>query len=87
MAPSHQTDPPMPGDTTLARKMARALAHTRPDELDCDACFDAMDRFAELVMQGLPAHEALPLVHDHLQRCTDCREEFEALLAALRETG
>jgi predicted anti-sigma-YlaC factor YlaD len=26
----------------------------------------------------------MPLVQDHLGRCDDCREEFEALLAALR---
>jgi hypothetical protein len=26
----------------------------------------------------------MPLVQDHLTRCSDCHEEFEALLEALR---
>ena len=43
-----------------------------------------MDRFAEMSLAGRNAAAALPLVHDHLQRCGDCREEFETLLAALR---
>ncbi len=35
-------------------------------------------------LAGKNAAEALPLVQDHLERCGDCREEFEALLAALQ---
>ncbi len=76
----------MPSDTELITKMTRVLARTRPDELDCTACFEAMDQFADMVMRGLPAAEALPLVYDHLERCADCREEFEVLLMALRST-
>jgi RNA polymerase sigma-70 factor (ECF subfamily) len=34
------------------------------------------------VMQG-----GMPLVQDHLDRCGDCREEFELLLAALQAEG
>ena len=40
--------------------------------------------FAELHLAGKNAAEALPLVQDHLDRCGNCREEFEALLTALR---
>jgi len=65
-------------------QMARMVAGTRPDEIGCDACFEQLDRFAELHLAGKNAAEALPLVQDHLDRCGDCREEFEALLAALR---
>jgi predicted anti-sigma-YlaC factor YlaD len=35
-------------------------------------------------LAGKNAAQAMPLVQDHLERCDDCREEFEALLAALR---
>ncbi len=35
-------------------------------------------------LAGKNAAEALPLVQDHLERCGDCREKFEALLAALQ---
>jgi predicted anti-sigma-YlaC factor YlaD len=37
-----------------------------------------------MIHQDRKAAEAMPLVQDHLERCGDCREEFETLLAALR---
>jgi predicted anti-sigma-YlaC factor YlaD len=38
-----------------------------------------------MVLAGKPAEEAMPLVQDHLHRCGPCREEFEALLDALKQ--
>ena len=67
--------------------MVRAIATTRPDELGCDECFEQVDRFADMVLEGRDASEALPLVQDHLDRCRDCHEEFEALVTALRALG
>jgi hypothetical protein len=71
-------------DTETVKRMARDIATTRPDEIGCDRCFEEMDQFVEMTLAGKNAAEALPLVQDHLLRCKDCREEFEALLAALR---
>jgi hypothetical protein len=36
---------------------------------------------------SLDTAEAMPLVHEHLHMCGECREEFEALLTALSATG
>ena len=69
--------------TTLKRILLSALT-ARPDEIGCDDCCDQLECFAEMVLAGKSAAEAMPLVQDHLSRCKDCREEFEALLAALR---
>ena len=66
------------------KQMVNSVVSTRPDEIGCDDCFAQLDRFAELVLAGKNAAEAMPLVQDHLDRCMDCREEFEALLRALR---
>ncbi|CAN5743928.1 hypothetical protein BH20ACT11_BH20ACT11_15590 [soil metagenome] len=65
-------------------KVVRAVSQTQEEELTCDECFEELDRFVELELAGLDAAEAMPLVRDHLAKCDDCREEFEALLAALR---
>jgi hypothetical protein len=65
-------------------KLARALDMTREDEIGCDECFEQLDRFVEMELAGLDAAAAMPLVQDHVQKCGDCREEFEALLEALR---
>jgi predicted anti-sigma-YlaC factor YlaD len=37
-----------------------------------------------LTLAGKDAATALPLVNDHLQRCANCHEEFEALLEAVK---
>jgi hypothetical protein len=70
----------------MLKKMVRSVVSTRPDEIGCDDCFAQLDQFAELVLAGKNAAEAMPLVQDHLDRCMDCREEFEALLRALKAT-
>ena len=66
------------------KRMVRGVLSTRPDEVGCDECFEQLDHFVEMTLVGKNAVEALPLVQDHLSRCRDCREEFEALLEALR---
>ncbi len=73
-------------ELSSVKDMVQMVAATRPDEIGCDECFEQLDRFAETVLAGKNAAEAMPLVQDHLNRCGDCREEFEALLTALRLT-
>ena len=68
----------------VLKKMVSCIATTRPDEITCDECFEQLDQFAERVLEGKPAAEAMPLVQDHLNRCEACREEFEALLVAVK---
>jgi hypothetical protein len=71
-------------DLDALKQMVREIMTTRPDEIGCDECLEQLDRFVEMTLAGKNAAEAMPLVQDHLERCDDCREEFEALLAALR---
>ncbi len=65
------------------KELVRGIATARLDEIACDECFEQLDCFVEMTLAGRDAIEAMPLVQDHLDRCRDCREEFEALLAAL----
>jgi hypothetical protein len=74
-------------DQQALKEMARGIMSTRPDEIGCAECFEQMDRFVEMELAGKDAAEAMPLVQDHLDRCGNCREEFEALLAALKAVG
>lgn len=68
----------------LLKKMIRAIQMTKPDEIGCDECFDKLHRFAELELAGKSPEKARPLIIEHLERCGDCREEYEALLEALK---
>lgn len=67
----------------MLKQIVQGIMTTRPDEIGCDDCFEQLDRFAELNLAGKDAASALPLLQDHLSRCTDCHEEFQALVAAL----
>lgn len=64
--------------------MLRAIKMTRPDEIGCDECFDQLHEFAELELAGKSPEEAMPRVEEHLERCGNCRQEYEALLEAMR---
>ena len=54
------------------------------DELDCDEVYALVDQYAERVARGEDAAALMPLVQEHLQRCTGCREELEALLRMMK---
>ena len=71
-------------DPAMLQEMARGIMSTRPDEIGCEECFAEIDQFVELTLAGKNAAEAMPLVQDHLDRCHNCREEYQALLEALR---
>ena len=70
----------------IFKVLLREIAETREVEIGCDECFEQLDRFVEMELSGLNTAQAMPLVQDHLEICGECREEFEALLLALRAT-
>jgi hypothetical protein len=67
------------------KQLVKGIASTSTEEWNCNECFDQLDIFAEMVLAGKPAAEAMPLVQDHLNRCGPCKDEFEALLDALQQ--
>ena len=79
-----RSPPPSQLDPQGLKSLVRIVMTTRPDEIGCDECFEQLDLFVEMTLAGKSAAEALPLVQDHLERCGNFREEFEALVTALR---
>lgn len=71
-------------ESRKVKRMVRNILTARPDEIGCAECLERMDCFVEMELQGKSPAEAMGLVQDHLTRCVDCREEYEALLEALR---
>ena len=68
---------------TLKRVVCEAIT-THTNELNCSECFELLDGYAEVTLVGQDAARHLPHVHDHLERCANCREEWSGLLAALQ---
>ena len=71
-------------NTDILKKMLRAVIGTKDEEIGCDDCFEKLDNFIEMKLAGKSPEQAMPLVQDHLQRCKDCRQEYEALIEALQ---
>jgi hypothetical protein len=71
-------------DASRAKRLFQAIYSTQREEIPCDECYEMADAYAEMVLAGVDAAQVLPLVEDHLNRCPACREEFEALIDALR---
>jgi hypothetical protein len=61
-------------DNTLKRLFGPA----EPEVL-CDECFERLDEYVELELQGEPADERIPGLRAHLDGCPACREDYESL--------
>lgn len=70
--------------TEILKKLIKAAQMTSEHEIGCDECFDELHEFAEMELAGKSPGEAKPLVQEHLDKCGSCREEYQALLEALR---
>jgi len=71
-------------DAEALKKIVKFSLNIPSEAIGCYECLDEIDRYAETVLDGKPIPEGLHLVTDHLQDCPECREEYEALLVALR---
>ena len=76
----------MTGDVRVWRDVLCESITTHVDEISCEDCYAQMDRFAELALQGSEAALLMPAVHDHLEHCQECREEFQGLILAMHRT-
>ena len=63
--------------------MKRVLGPAEP-ELLCDECFEKLDEYVELELQGARADELIPGLRAHLQGCRACHEDYESLRELVR---
>ena len=61
-------------DSTLKRLLGPA-----EPELLCDECFEKLDEYVELELQGAPADERIPGMRAHLDGCPTCHEDYDSL--------
>jgi hypothetical protein len=64
--------------------LGREIASAQEVEYDCSDVYKLLDQFAEAVLRGEDIAPWMPLIRAHLERCPDCRAEFEALLLTLQ---
>lgn len=67
-------------------KFLQILEKARAEELSCNDTFVRLDEFVETQVQSKDADKIMPLIREHLDMCSDCCEEYEALLTILENT-
>jgi anti-sigma factor RsiW len=55
------------------------LLGPRGPEIGCDACFDLLDEYVDVELEGGDADGRVPGMRAHLDGCPACREEYESL--------
>jgi predicted anti-sigma-YlaC factor YlaD len=64
-------------------QLLKLLGQTKEHELNCDECLALVAEFAESQLSGKSLAAGLKAVEQHLQVCSECREEYEALRKTL----
>jgi hypothetical protein len=68
--------------TERNERLERLLGPTGPD-IGCEECFERLDEYVELELQGQDADARIPGMREHLSGCPACNEEHESLRALL----
>jgi hypothetical protein len=63
--------------------LKRLLGPAEP-ELLCDECFEKLDEYVELELEGAPADERIPGMRAHLEGCPTCQEDYDSLHELVR---
>lgn len=67
-------------------KFLNVLEKVRAEEMSCTDMFARLDEFVEQEVKSHDAEKLMPLIHEHLDLCPECNDEYEALLAVLENT-
>ena len=73
----------MTSSEEVIRRLVGQISRTQDVELGCRDVYAVLDQYAEAVAGGADAATLLPMVKQHLDLCSDCCEEYEALLSIL----
>ena len=63
------------------------IRYIENSELDCEQVFDTLDQYAEIEVRKEDAARLMPLVRAHLDLCSECCDEYEALLDVLAKAS
>ena len=75
----------------MSKKLWQVLLQSALDieevEITCMECFNLLDQYADLLLDGTDPQEIMPTVREHLHHCPTCTHEFETLLLMIREAA
>lgn len=59
------------------------IYQTVEEDITCGECYAEIDRYVDMLQSGNDPATVLPKVKLHLQQCSCCREELNALISIL----
>ena len=69
-------------------RFLKVLEQVREEDLSCSDMYARLDEFVEAeVKDGKDAAIITPLIHEHLDMCSECCDEYEALLNVVENTN
>ena len=75
----------LPNEAVLG--FLRVLESVREEDAPCDEVYAKIDEYVEREVDKKDAAHLMPLVREHLDMCSECCEEYEALLDVLEKTS
>jgi UDP-N-acetylmuramyl tripeptide synthase len=69
-------------------KFLNILEQVREEEMTCGDIYTKLDEFVENEVKGvgMDAEKLTPLIREHLDMCSECCDEYEALLSVVEHT-
>jgi hypothetical protein len=68
----------LPNEAVLG--FLRVLEDESAEEISCDEIYSKLDEYVEREVNRKDAAQLMPLIREHLDKCPECYEEYEALL-------
>lgn len=64
----------------------KLLEQIREEDMSCDDMYRQLDEFVEEEVKSKDAAKIMPLIQEHIDFCSDCEDEYQALLRVLENT-
>ena len=71
----------------LWRLLLQSALESEEYEISCVECFNLLDQYADLILDGADPKEIMPAVRQHLNNCPTCTDEFETLMLMIQEAA
>ena len=70
---------------SLWQTLLKSALETEEYEISCEECFDVLDLYTDLILEGTDPDEIMPLVAQHLKQCNCCINELEAMMVMIQD--
>ena len=64
----------------------RVLERAEEEAISCDELFVKLDEYVEREVDRKDAARLMPVIRDHLDKCPECCDEYEALLDVIEHS-